>query len=212
MARIKTLPNISDFTGAERDAFVKVYRRYSQDPEFRDPIPDGAYTRWALHSPVLASLFSEFGRTMRLVGDGQGSFSHMEREFVDQVLSWDLGCDLFQEMHLQDAVAVGVRIEAIEAIRAGRDEDLTDEERLLTDFVRGVAHGRMTDALWQRMEGRLGVRGTIEYAMFCAFLVSLIRIYQAFDMPGFGDAEVRDMIARMKDGSLATADWRKNIR
>lgn len=212
MPRISTLPQISDFSGEEREAFERVYRRYSRDAEFKDPIPTGAYTRWALHTPVLTSLMSELGRRMRLVGDAPGSFSHTDREFADQVLCADFKCDLFQEMHVPDAIAVGVRIEAIEALREGRDEDLTEDEKLLTDFVRGVAHGRMTDEIWHTMESRMGVRGTIEYAMFTAFLVCIFRIYQAFDMPGFGDAEVREMIARIKDGSMAKADWRKNIR
>jgi hypothetical protein len=212
LARIKTLPRISDFSGEERDAFERVYRRYSADPEFKDPIPPGAYTRWALHTPVLTSLLSELGRRMRKVGDTPGGFSHTDREFVDQVLCADFGCDLFQEMHVPDAIAVGVRIEAIEALRGGRDQDLTADEMLLTHFVRGVAHGRMTDGVWQAMERRLGVRGTIEYAMFTAFLVAIFRIYQAFDMPGFGDAEVRELLAKIKEGSIAKADWRKNIR
>lgn len=212
MTRVKTQPQISDFTAEEREAFIRVYRRFSADPEFKEPLPGGSYFGCTLHSPILTDLLSEFGRRARLVGETPGSFSHADREFVDQVLCADMGFDAIQEMHLPDAVAVGVRIEAIEALRAGRDQDLTEDERLLATFVRGVAQGTLTDETWQGIVNRMGLRGAIEYAMFSAFLPLVIRLYQAFGIEGWGDAEVRQAIARIKDGSLALPDWRRHIR
>jgi len=212
MARVKTPSLIENFEGEERAAYEQTYRRFSDDPTFKEQMPVSTYFGVGLHSPILNNLLSEFGRRARLVGERPGSYSHADREFVDQVLCAETKFDAFQHAHVPDAIATGVRIEAIEALRSGRDEDLTEDELLLATFVRGVFYGNLTDETWQAMERRLGTRGVVEYTMFCAFLPVVIRLYQAFDIEGPDAAWVDKTLVEIKAGTFEFEDWRSRIR
>ena len=90
---------------------------------------------------------------------------------------------------------------AIDAIRAGReDEVLTDDEKLLARFIRGVMRRELDDETWDATESRLGKRGTIEYAIFIALLQLILTLYHAFGLRPDSDAEVQDVIDRFKAG------------
>jgi hypothetical protein len=203
-------PTIDSFSEEERGAYVRVYERFNDDPTYASALP--GFFGTMLHSPRFAELLSAVGQRGRFVGDSSGSFSHADRELIDQVLCYDYDFYAFQDTHTPDAVSVGVRIEAIEAIRDGREADLTEDERLLVDFVRGVAGGTLTDKTFEAMEQRLGRRGVVEYTMFTAFVQLVIRLYQAFDIPGPGPAEVRSLVDGIKDGSVSLPDYRVNMR
>ena len=136
-----------------------------------------------LASPEMSYHLSQMGRLVRAAGLNPGSYSHADREFVDQVLCPLLGTNLVLKMHIPDAVTAGVRIEAIEALQNGRDEDLTEDELLLATFVRQVTKLEMTDETWARMEERLGERGTIEYMIFTGLLNMILRMQSALGMP-----------------------------
>jgi len=209
--RITEPARIENFEGEEREAFKATYRRFHSDDDFSSPLPVGTYFGVGQHSPILNNLLSEFGRRARQVGEKPGSYSHADREFVDQVLCAEMKFDAFQHAHLPDAVSLGIRVEAIEALRSGRDEDLTEDELLLATFVRGVFYGNLTDATWAAMEKRLGTRGVVDYTMFCAFLPLVIRLYQAFQIDGPDAAWVERTIAEMKAGTYEFPDWRKNM-
>src|SRR6202022_201477 len=78
-----------------------------------------------LNSPLIMNLVSELGVVLRTRGEQGNSFAHADREWVDMVLAEEFGCWGVYYGHMLDAVAVGVRPEAIKALREGRDEDLT---------------------------------------------------------------------------------------
>ena len=153
------------------------------------------------NSPPLGWRLASLGRACRQRGNYEGTYSHRDREFVDQIMMHDYSTNAFRQLHTNDALSAGVRIEAIEAIRAGREgEVLTDEEKLLARFIRGVMNRDLPDATWDAMEVRLGTRGTIEYAIFVGLLQLIITLYHAFGLPPDAEADVQGVIDRFKAG------------
>lgn len=188
------------------DTVIERARRMLPDPE-RDA---GYYGRLML-TPDLGNQLSQVGRTVRAIGDNGNSFSHAQREFVDQILSADFGTNIVQGIHLNDAISTGVRIEAIEAIRKGHEEDLTDDEKQLADFIRRVVGGLVDKESWEAMETKLGERGVVEYAIFILFLQLTIRLMQAVGCESISDEDLDTMIAEFKAGNREADAFRKRI-
>jgi hypothetical protein len=167
---------------------------------FKGIMPEGYFGVLA-NSPPLGWRLASAGRQMRQRGNHEGTYSHADREFVDQILLHDFGTNAFRELHTKDALSAGVRVEAIDAIRAGReDEVFTDDEKLLARFIRGVLARKLDDDTWDAMENRLGQRGAIEYAIFIAFLQLIVTLYHAFGLPLDSDEKIQDVIDRFKRG------------
>ena len=146
----------------------------------------------------LASL----GRAARQRGNYEGTYTHAQREFVDQIMMHDFGTNAFRRLHTNDALSSGVRIEAIEAIRAGREEEvLIDEEKVEARFVRGILARDLDDETWDSMEEIIGTqRGTVELAIFVGLLQLILTLYHAFGLPPDSDEEVQGVIDRFKAG------------
>jgi hypothetical protein len=159
-----------------------------------------------LWSPPFGAALNRLGSLVRSAGERPGTYSHADREFVDQVLSAQWRTGVVMGVHLPDALAVGVRLEAIEALRAGRDEELTEDELLLATYIRQVVTGTVDDATFDRMEARLGRRGVVEYTIFIAFLQLTIRLFQAFGMPDLADDEIDALVREFREGTRVPPD------
>jgi hypothetical protein len=94
-----------------------------------------------------------------------------------------------------------VRLEAIEALWHGHEEDLTDDERFLTAYIRAVASGTVDDAMFSRLADRGDVRTAVEYSAFIAFLVMTMRLWQALGVPDPSREEIDDLLAAYRAGS-----------
>jgi alkylhydroperoxidase family enzyme len=160
-----------------------------------------AYWQRLMHSPEWGFHISQMGSIARSRGERGDSYSHVDREFVDQVLAVELGTNVVMGTHIPDGVALGVRIEAIEALRAGRDEDLTPEERQLAEFIRAVISGNVTAELWNGIEARMGERGVFDYTIFVLFLQFTMRFCQALGMPQMSNETVETMLQEIRDGT-----------
>lgn len=172
---------------------------------------DGHYYGRLLSSPVLSQMLSKLGQTVRSLGDRGDSYTHADREFVDQVLAVDLNTNVVQKRHLPDALSTGVRLEAIEALRGKREEDLKAGETELADFIRRVINGEMNAAVWEKMEARMGKRGLVDYTIFILFLQLTMRLHQAVGMPELPETELQKMIAEFKSGARVVPDFRVGI-
>jgi hypothetical protein len=171
----------------------------------------GEYWGALLNSPRMTAIAGDMGNFVRTAGERPGSYAHWERELVDQVLSADWKTNVVQGLHIGDAVSTGVRLEAIEAIRYGHEEDLTEDERLLVKYIRAVSNGTVDDQLFAAVQERLGPRGVIEYTGFIMWLSWIMRMMQALGTPDPPDAEIDAIIAGLKDGSLAVPDYRERL-
>jgi hypothetical protein len=209
VSRTPPQPGRSTFTGDELKAYDEVLdrrRRLMPDLAAAEDLDAGPYYGALLNSPRAAAAMNALGSFVRTRGEGSGSFTHAERELVDQVLSWDWDTGVVQRMHIPDGLAVGVRLEAIEALRDGREEDLTDDERQLVDFIREVTTGRVTDESYAGIEARFGRRGAVEYTFLAAFLQMVIRLHQAFAVPEPSRAELDAIIADYREGRRELPD------
>ena len=171
----------------------------------------GPYFGPLVNSPPLAAALAHLGMLVRTRGEQEGSYSHAEREFVDQVLSADWKTNVIQRLHVPDGIAAGVRPEAIEALRAGREEELTEDERQLADYIRRVESGTVTDEAFEALERRMGSRGALEYTIFIAFLIMTIRLHQALGVPDPSDEEIDRLLAELRDGTRQLPDFRERI-
>jgi hypothetical protein len=171
------------------------------------PIVDGkpyAYDYFAsfTHAADLWSALWAVGRAIQKHQGEPGGYLLTDHVMIDVVLGTDSGYWSFHGGHTANAITAGVRIEAMEALADGREEDLTDDERQQIEFIRAVRDLTMTDDIWNRMVERLGtVRGTIELAYFVAYLMFHQRMMQSFGMAGMEPDDWRALIAEYKDGS-----------
>jgi hypothetical protein len=195
----------------ELEDYDNVVGRFARRLEPGGVVPH-PYFEALLNSPPLAAPLVSLGRRVRQRGELDGTYSHADREWVDQVLYADWGLNAFKVLHTEDALAAGVRLEAIEALRDGRDEDLTEDERLLTAYIRGVVTGTVTAELWDAMETRLGQRGLVEYSIFVAKLQLIFRLHQAFGIAEDADEDVEAVISKYKAGTFASPEFMPRIR
>jgi hypothetical protein len=180
------------------------------DPELGGP-DVGDYWGALLNSPRMTAIAGDMGNFVRTAGERPGGYAHWERELVDQVLSADWKTNVVQGLHIGDAVSTGVRLEAIEAIRYGHEEDLTEDERLLVKYIRAVVSGTVDDQLFAAMQERLGARGLVEYTGFIMWLSWIMRMMQVMRTPDPPDAEIDAIIVGLKDGSLAIPNYRERL-
>jgi alkylhydroperoxidase family enzyme len=181
-------------------------------PAWRIGNQAGAYFGALLNTPPFALNRAQFSTLIRTAGERPGTYSHTDREMVDQVLAALSGTNYFLTMHIGDAVAAGVRLKAIVAIRAGRDQDLTEDELLLVTYIRQVATGSVRDQTYDAMEQRLGVRGLVEYTILITGLLMTMRQMQAFNVPQPSDTEVEAMIDQYRDEGVRPPDFNERVR
>jgi hypothetical protein len=206
MSRLLPPPDRSSLPEDERADFDRYMARAraARDDHPGDVIPP--YFGAILNSPPLAAGLMGLGKTVRQRGLEGGTYTHAQREWVDQVLCADWKTNVVQGIHIPDGLAVGVRLEAIVALREGREDELDDEERLLADHIRRVESGTVTDASYAAVEAHMGKRAALEYTVFIGFLIMTIRLHQALGVPDPSDAEIDRMLAEFKDGTRPLPD------
>jgi hypothetical protein len=153
-----------------------------------------------LNSPTMAATIARLGRFMR-EGQVRGTYSDGDREWVDMVISIDFDYRAILALHIPDALACGVRLEAIEALWERRERDLTDDETFLAAYIRGVIHGRLTDEQFEAMVARSDRRTATEYTAFICFLMMTFRLWMALGIPDPTTREIDDILQSYRDGS-----------
>lgn len=187
---------------AAYDEVVSRARRMFSEPE----VDAGYYGRMLL-SPQMCECLSNLGRLVRAAGDRDDTYTHAQREVVDQVFSADWGTNVVQALHIPDAVAAGMRIEVVEALRYGKEDLLNDEERLLVTYIRQVVNGAIEPETWNAVEQLMGERGVMEYTIFILFLQLTIRMHQAVGMPDPPDEDIDRLIADLKSGARQAPEF-----
>jgi hypothetical protein len=193
----------------ERAYWDRAIRRYTGDPvpEVHELDP---YVGGLLASPQLGALACVMGGFVRNAGNRPLTYTHAQREFVDQILCKDLNADSVLYFHILDAASAGVRIEAIKAIREGREaEVLNDEEKLLAKFIRMVMSGTVDDETWSQMEELFGSdRGVLEYSNFILWLNWIMRMMQALGINFSAGQDIDQLIDDLASGRRKPPDHR----
>ena len=206
-------PGREDIPGDERHIWDEVAARFARaradrPEEVTFQGDAGPYFGALLNSPPFAAVIAEYGRIARTRGEHEGSYTHVDRELADQVIQFDWGWHGVQRTHIPDALAVGLRLEAIEALRDGREQGLTGHERLIASYVRQVISGTVTDESYAALAKEIGDRAAVEYTIFVAFLLMTLRLHQAFDVPALTADEVDQMLGDFRAGRRKVPDAR----
>ena len=162
----------------------------------------GEYWGSLLHNPKIASLAMEMGIAIVEAGrrgkDHGKGYTDAERELIDQVLFAAWSVDIIQGAHFRDALAAGVRLEAIEALRAHRDDLLTPDELEIARYARQVVSGTVDDATYAPIARRFGTRGAVEFTAAILWIQWSVRMMQAMNISGTTKAQVDQMIEKAK--------------
>lgn len=210
--RMPRLASRSDVPEAESEDFDYAYahaRNWVDNVGPRRPTVGGDvyqrryYEAWTNYPTLFKAMWS-LGRALQSEKEKPGQYTLTDHEMIDIVLAIDPpGYTVLLPGHTATAVSAGVRIEAIEAIADGREEDLTEEERLQVDFIRAVRDMTMTDDLWDRMVARLGsARGATYFAYFVCYLRFGQQMMQVFGSPTMPMSEWREFLQAIKTGDI----------
>jgi hypothetical protein len=164
----------------------------------------GPYFGALLQAPLIADHLSELGVYYRTRGEGPGSFTHADREWTDMVIGKEISPAILYG-HMLDAVASGVRPEAIKALYEDHDEKLTAEELQLAQYIRHFIAGNVSSEEYDRLEERLGERGAVEYTAWVAHLWLTARLISAF-APAAEDERKAQIEERLRSVIDGTAD------
>ena len=122
----------------------------------------------------------------------------------------DLGYNTILKLHVPDMVAVGVRLEAIEAIRSGELQRLTEEERQIVDYTRQALNGEVTDSSFAAMVELPGERGALEFTARLLSCRCTPRPGRRSACPDVPDREIDELLESYKrgEGAVVSADAR----
>lgn len=198
-------PDPSVYTDEEREAYDKI-------PIYRKGENAGSYFGALLNSPRFCLNRTDISSLIRTAAEYPNTFSHAQRELVDFVLATHFNVNHAMDIHVGDALAAGMRVEAIEALRSGDDSALNEEELLLTTYIRQVVTFSVTDDVFKKVEDLIGTKGIVEYTCLITFLALGMMQMDAFGCPTPTDEEVDQMVEDYKSGKRELPDFRARIK
>jgi hypothetical protein len=140
----------------------------------------------------------------------RGIISRKAHEWTDLVVAFALSADdawLILGLHLPLAIAAGIRVSEIEALRGERLEELVSEDRQQVEFVRAVLSGTVTDELWKRQVTLLGsTRAVVEQVSLTLLCVCRLRMAQALGADGISNDDLDDLLSGYRDGRHTVPD------
>jgi hypothetical protein len=199
VVRPPALPVRESLSKEDRDVYDALVARLIE--YYGGPRVDvNAYASALLNSPPLATAIFDLAWTMVGAGKRGDGYSDHDREYINMVLSFDGGHYelVVHHLHYGGFTRAGVRPEAVEALWESRDDDLLPDERQLVDYVRAVVSGTATDEMFEAMVNRFGQRGATEYTIAIGFLVMVMTLMRAFNVPSVSREEMKDEIDRLR--------------
>jgi hypothetical protein len=165
------------------------------------PYAQGYFEAWT-HAPLIAESLSAFVNAVVAKEGLPGHLRGADQELTYFVIGFDSGYCPHHAGHTPNALAIGVRPEALEALADGHEERLDSAERAQVEFIRAVRDGAMTDRIWSGMVDRLGSeRGAIEFAAMVVGVVAIHRLMFSFGVPATSEAEWRQLMKDYADGT-----------
>jgi 4-carboxymuconolactone decarboxylase len=165
-----------------------------------------------LNSPLIAGCMSDLGVVYRTRGEFADGMSHADREWIDMVMAEELRCNWVLYVHAPDAVAQGIRPEAILALLRGEEEQLMADEKLKADFIRAVNRGTVTQELYKAVESKAGgVRACVEFTAFCGHLLKTMRLIQAFGVEDISREQLIEFVQALADGKVSLPNAKDRV-
>jgi hypothetical protein len=203
MARPPIAPPRESFSGDDLVAYDRALERFPGTDYLGNPM---------MVSPWVGSFISAGGVMFRR-SELRAAIPHKWREFTDLVLSENIEphWNGAFHVHVADAVAHGIRPEAILAVREHRWDDLQADERQLVEYVRQMLTGTVTESAFEGICARFGERGAVEYTCFIGFLMFHRRLGQALGNAEPSDAELDALIESFVSGAADIPDKERGI-
>lgn len=201
--RLQPSPAPGDVQSDERGDYDRVMERTSRVHGLDGPAAD--YFGALLNAPPLAAVLTDLGTQVRR-GMLRGTYTDAERELMDIALAVELGSNAILPIHIPDALAVGVRPEAIEALLERDDARLTEDELALVRYAREFVGGTVTDASYAALTDRFGDRGAVEFTVLVGFLLVTIRLWQALGVPEPSAEGIAALLEAVKSGAIPLPD------
>ncbi|MEA3001864.1 MAG: hypothetical protein QOH81_652 [Sphingomonadales bacterium] len=152
-------------------------------------------------SPRLAAQLTAGGKPAMAQQGRPGSFTAIDHELIDLILSFDSGHWGLLANHVPFAIASGITVDQVRAVRDGRDETLPPEMQCSVKFIRATRDGTITDDLWAAMVAQIGSeRGVVELMYLTLHLLMHVRLIQAFDEVQILPDELEDLLGLLERG------------
>jgi hypothetical protein len=174
---------VEDMTSTDWTAFVRAFLH----PEVREALPDDRiqpYYQVLLNSPLVSEGIHRLLHVHLTRSSFPDGMQDLDREWAGLVMCNEVDLFWVAYVHTPNAIAVGIRPEAIRALFEDRPDDLTPDEREKADFIRAVITGAVTEERYRGMERLVGPRATVEITCMTGFLIMMARQMQAFGVPG----------------------------
>jgi 4-carboxymuconolactone decarboxylase len=143
-----------------------------------------------LHRPELARRTAELGAYIRF----ESVLTPVDRELAIIALAREMDCQFEWAYHVLEARKVGVREDAITAIRERRLEALSPEETLIVRYVSALfRRHRVDQATFDSVRARLGLEGLVELTATAGYYGMLACTLNAFEVTPEAGAEVLDV-------------------
>jgi 4-carboxymuconolactone decarboxylase len=201
--RLPPPPAPDSVEGGERADFERVMERTTRVHGLDGPAAQ--YFGALLNAPPLAAALTDLGTQVRR-GMLRGTYTDAERELMDITLAVALGSNSILPIHIPDALAVGVRPEAIDALLERDDSGLVDDELALVRYAREFIAGAVTDASYAELRDRFGDRGAVEFTVLVGFMLVTIRLWQALGVPEPSAEEVASLLEAVRTGAIPLPD------
>jgi hypothetical protein len=186
------------------------YHRHMAEAYPVASISMGTLYRSLCVSPPVAAGLRRLARKVNRFVPGEtrhAGWTAADHELIDVTLGFEDG-HRPTTMHGLQALGEGVRVEALEAICYGRDDDLTHDERQIVDYVRMVIHGRVTDEAWNALETRFGdTRSVVEFTYLILHIDLCSKLGLALNRGkwapegAFTRAEFEEMLRNVRNGT-----------
>lgn len=131
-----------------------------------------------LHTPPIADMVAHLGALLRF----DLPFDPPVRELAILATVRELKCEFEWAAHVAEGRKVGVREEAIDAVRAGTaPAGLTPDEAQVVNYVHLIVRQhRVDDATFEAMKARFGERGLVELTSLIGYYNMVSTVMDAF--------------------------------
>jgi 4-carboxymuconolactone decarboxylase len=146
----------------------------------------GAFHVW-VRSPEMADRFQAVGEYLRFRPDLPKNL--LELAVMTTAAEWHTQFEI--SAHYRNAIQAGIRRDILVALADGRrPEGMSDDEAMVYDFSRAMHrdHGRVSDALFEKVRARLGDQGVVDLIGLNAYYAVALMTINATDQPAPANA------------------------
>jgi hypothetical protein len=205
--RLPKLPDRSTISSEELPAYDQIFNRLPTRATGA-----GSYFHVFCVAPRTGAAISGLGGLGDTLTDYEslpGHFRAIDHQIIDMTLPLDSGYYSLVAGHTPQALAAGIKMQTIEALRDHRDDLIHPDDQQGVEFVRTVRDGKMTDDIWERMKTKLITeRAVVEFVHFVLLLEYHHKFSWAVGAPEMALADFNMMLEEFKTGARKIPELR----